>query len=457
MINIDDETYTLLKGKGKKNGKTYYTETFTFKSNETALFPNKKNKTFIEFEINNIAYLNPSEPKRTFEIVKGYIGNDFEKHEGSRENLGTFLLEVMNNYDLFMKTILYDYRNKLFDAKDDWRNKDKIIRNKYYKNDYNKYIIERQAIDIKLRKTLVSIFQQLLYKLVRINPKLGMLKNYVGQYVYEFFTEYPKGIEDLKGDINRIKKKYPNVSYKFANSLTEREQRQFNRLRHDIISLKRKNSIHYIFKRFCIFFSKLADEFRYGKKLIDNSFIYNGKRGKKFSSIETTLPTVKIEYDTENFNSPPPFKYTYEIQSLKDLFDTTIYQLSLSHRPIIKCLNCGKYFIPPIEFNEKAGKNKRTRDDKIYCNDKCKMQYRNRNRNKSKETVSELYNKLRKRYKASPIYAKELVKLKDLYDYCKSNQLTYEETYKKLTDFEEAVKLKYNVKRGRPPKRNKYV
>lgn len=453
MLNIDDETYTLLKAKrtSKKNGKTYYVETFTFKSDETSLFPDKKNKTFIEFEIDNIDYSNSDEPKKTYEIVKGYIGNGFDKHKESKEELGTFLLEIMNNYDLFMKTILYDYKNKLFDAKDDWKIKNKIIRNKY-KYDYNKYIEERQNIDIKLQKTLIAILQQLLYKLARINPKLGMLRNYIGEYVYEFFTKYPKSIESLRDDIDRIKKKYPNISYKLNNNLTKKEKIQADRLRYNTKLLYQRNSISYIFKKFCIFFSRLADEFRSGKKLIDNSFIYDdGKKDKKFSGIETTLPTAKIEYQIENFTSPKPFKFTYEIRSLKDLFDVTIYQLSLSHQAIIKCKNCEKYFIPPIEFNEKTGKSKKIRNDKVYCSYKCKWQYKSRNR--SKDAITIYYEKLRKRYNNNITYHEELEKLKTLYKDCKSKQLDDETIMKILTDFDENVKNTYSVKRGRPPKK----
>lgn len=446
MINIDDETYTLLKGKGKKNERIYYTEHFTFKTDESTLFPKKENKTFIEFEIDNIDYSNIDEPKKTFETVKGYMGNDFEKHEEAREELGTFLLEVINNYNLFIETIS-NYRNKLLEIKIDWRNKDKFIRNKY-KNDYNKYINERKQLDIKLKNTCVSILQQLLYKIIRINPKLAMLRNYIGQYVYEFFEKYYKKFDSLKDDITQIKKKYPNISYKFNDTMTKKEYIQTDKFRHYTISLKQHDSIFYIYKGFCQFFFKLGNELYHGKNLIDNSFVSNNScKGKKLSITETFLPVAKIEY-----KSKKPFKFTYEIQSLQDLFNVTIYQLSLSHQPIINCKNCGKYFIPPIEFDEKTGKSKRIRDDKLYCSEKCKSQYRNKHRDIQKEETTKYYEKLRKRYHNNPIYHKEHEKLKKLYHDCKSKQLDDEETMKLLTNFEETVKNIYTVKRGRPKK-----
>lgn len=446
MINIDDKIYTLVKCKVKKSGETYYKETITFKSDESSLFPEKKNKTFIEFEIDNIDYSNFDEPKRTFETVKGYIGNDFEDYEKTREELGTSLLEVINNYDFFMKNVI-NYRDKLLEAKIDWRNKDKFIRNKY-KDNYKKYIDERKLLDIKLKNTCISILQQLLYKIIRKDPKLAMLRNYIGQYVYEFFERYYKHLEWLKDDITKRKKKYPNISYKFNDNMTERERRLTNRFRHSTISLKKYDSIFYIYKEFFNFFLKLGNEFYFSRKLIDNSFVSNNdNKGKKLSITEIFLPVAKIEYKAKK-----PFKFTYEIYSLQDLFSVTIYQLSLSHQPIINCKNCKKYFIPPIEFDEKTGKAKRIRNDRLYCSEKCKSQYRNRNRDIQKEETTRYYEKLRKRYHNNPIYHKEHEKLRKLYQDCKSKQIDDEEIMELLTNFEETVKSTYTVKRGRPKK-----
>lgn len=454
MINIDDEIYTLFKGKGKKNGETYIREIFTFKADETSLYPNSNNKTFVEFETDNINYSNSNKPKKTFETVKGYMGNDFEKHQESREELATFLLEVVNNYDLLTTTNL-TYRNMLFDAKEDWRIKDKIIRNKY-KYDYSKYVEERKQLDIKLKNTLVAILKKLLYKLARINPKLGILANYIGEYFQNCHEKYIQDIDYLEQRIARRKKRHHNLFYKLNDSLTEREQRIITANDNELKSLKRNKSVYSTFKIINSCFKKLLEEFHYVKKFIDNSFISTNKnKSKGFSFTETSLPSVKIEYMLDdNFKSPKPFKYTYEIKNLRELLDITIYQLSLTHQPILKCKNCEKYFIPLIKFDEKLGKNKRIRDDMLYCSDNCKWQYKSKNRNVEETTL--YYEKLRKRYNANPTYHKELENLKALYQDCKSKQLDDEEIMRILTKFEKDVKSKYTVKRGRP-KKNKNV
>ena len=452
MINIDNDILVLSRKSGTKNGKKVVRENFTSRGGSNSLSPNVQinyDKMCIEFETKNIDNINI-----TTETI--YINSKKYKDFTNKE-LGTFLLEIMNNYDTYMEMI-YKYLNMLYEAKADWRNKSKIIKNKQKSS----YINERKQLDIKLNNTCTSILRLLLYKLLQMNPKLFIVENYIGEYVQNFYSiGLPNTINNLKNDIENCQKKLAKFQEKrIDNSYcpydNDREHIVREKLNRSTLILKRKDNISYIFNNITKFFSKLANEFRRGKELIDNSFIYTEKsRNKKFSAIPSTLPNAKIEYKIDDL-TPKPFRYSYEISTIEELFYTTIYQLSLNHQVIIKCKNCGKYFIPRFKIDKKTGKPRRLRNDNLYCDKNCLSSYIEDKRKKSNETETDgydYYRKLYKRYKDNPTYSQVFEELQTIYyNQYRTKQIDDKTFMKMLIDFEENVNTTHNVKRGRPKK-----
>lgn len=453
MVNIDNEIITLSKKILEENGRKILSETFVSKGDKNSFSYGtvsiNHNKMFIEFEIQDYD-ISTNTPKLTRETV--YI-NSKKYKEFKTQEIGGSLKEIVNNYDKYIKMI-FQCIDKLYEAKEDWRNKSKFIKNKYKKS----YLEERKQLDIKLNNTCTAILKLLLYKLLEKNPKLFILENYIGKYVQDFYNvDFPNTIKDLKERIERQQNKLAKLQEINSNKSSydiEREQRIIKNLNHNIIELKRKDSISYIFNNIIRFFSKLANELKRAKELIDNSFIYNGEsKNKKFSGIESNLPNVKIEYKLDDCKFPKPFKYLYEISTIEELFSTTIYQLSLNHRVLIKCKHCGKYFIPHLELDERTGKTKRIRSDKLYCSKKCR-EVHTKSQADDVSNSYEHYRKLYKRYK-NKVYPTEIFEeLQNIYNnYYKIDDETF---MKMLTDFEETVKTTHNLKRGRP-KKNKNV
>ena len=73
---------------------------------------------------------------------------------------------------------------------------------------------------------------------------------------------------------------------------------------------------------------------------------YENSKTNIFTGINIELPKPNIQYGLEGYRFPRPVKYIYKIDTLKDLFFTSIYHLSIEHKVIRKCKGCNKYFIP---------------------------------------------------------------------------------------------------------------
>lgn len=447
-VNIDKEIIILSRKKIQEDNKKGFSDTFTLVCDETNLFPNK-DKTFIEFEIQNINSVYIDDSKN----IKGvYINNSKDITESiytkkmycdkkisnnyETQQLGNFINTIMNNYDKYIELITKHF-DMIHYAKMDWRNKSKLLKKKFKKD----YLAKREKLDIELNNMCISILKRLLYQLNIITPELTMLENYIGQYIYEFYEkDYPNKIDELKQNIARLKERYPNISCNNAN-IKKYEKRATKRLYEDTRKLKSIDNISYKFKNIEKFFNILLNDFKYGKKLIEKSFIHNiENRNNKFSGITTLLPNAQIEYILDYNNQLKPYKYLYEIKSLADLFNVTIYQLTIHHKVVIQCKNCKKYIIPD-------------RTDRVYCTDSCKGRYMTR---QSKENESEIYGYYRKlynRYKNNKTYKREFEEIKILYNKCIEDKLDDEEIVNILLEFEEKTKNAHTVKRGRPKKK----
>ena len=398
----------------------------------------------IEFEIKNIdTIIDINEPKQLVERIKEKFGLE-SRHKSSKSRptedneLGSFLLEILNNYNILKKTLLCNYMKMSNKSKDIWNTKNTTLKNEF-KDDDDKYIKEKEKIDEELFQNCYLIFEKLLDKVKALHPKLSIFELYSLDYMKRTYEDYKNDIKYLKAELIKLN----NALHHYEEN-TKLHIGIYNTIKETEKKLEEKDNIDYLLHQLATPVARYIDEWFRAKQLIENTFIHSDKtRNNKFSGIHTLLPATNIEYKADRVKYPIPFRYTYEITYIDDLVNVTIYQLILNHKVIIKCKNCGKYLIPD-------------RTDKIYCDneDDCKFAY---NRRKHEENCTEAYKYYRKlynRYKNTKSYSKELEELKSIYyNKYRTKQIDDDTFMNILLDFEQNVKNNNPLKRGRPSKR----
>lgn len=391
--------------------------------------------TKIEFEIKNIDKIPYAKDKEIIETIKIYGGLSPSSDKtiiDKPQEIGTFLCEIVNNYNLIKRIILCDYMKLSYNNSKEWKEKDKLLKESC-KDDYNNYLQERKELEKVVTSSCYNILEKQLNKLEKFNPKLSIFSICVAEYMRKTYENY-------ESELDNLRKAYHSIEL-----LKKRKKEIGERLEFTFLNTKeqlyQKDSIDYLLQRYANAVFEFVNDFMKGKQLIEKSFIHNDiTRNNRFSGIQTTLPVAKIEYKLDGFKFPTPFKYIYDIKSVKDFFNVTIYQLTLNHRVIIKCKNCGKYLIPD-------------RTDRQFCNQNCKWRYMSRKSKERESKVYEYYRKLYNRYKNNKTYEKVFQELKNIYyDKYVTQQITDDDFLKILLDFEEKVSHTYTIKRGRPKK-----
>lgn len=340
--------------------------------------------TFIEIKNEDINSIYISEEKNITETL--YIEDGYEEGMDKyfkKEKLGTTLISIVNNYDKIIE-VIDKYKNVIIDEKNKLSNS--VTRSNM--RNFNDFCVN-----------IIFSFKD---ELINISEKLCILNTYIYQFLKDFNDKY-------------------------------------------LIEISKNNKeieiLHFTYKQFRRFFEKVKILMIEGKKLIDNSFVFNEQtRNHKFSKDYAILPSCKIEFITENVKFPHPFKYNYSLVYPKDIFIISIYQLVLNHKVIIKCKNCGKYSIPD-------------RTHKQYCDKNCKSKYFTSTNKENEPTSYNYYRILYNRYKNTKTYKEDFDKLKTIYyNQYKTKQINEQEFMQILLDFEQTVENKYSLKRGRPKK-----
>ena len=119
----------------------------------------------IEFEIKNIdsiPYANEKEITETLNY-KGFLAphNTPKTAISANQEMGTFLLEILNNLTSFKKIILCNYMKLSNQEREGWEKEYTKIKNEFEYNSTD-YIDERNKLDKKIKDTCYSIFETLL-------------------------------------------------------------------------------------------------------------------------------------------------------------------------------------------------------------------------------------------------------------------------------------------------------
>lgn len=402
------------------------------------------------------------------EYEKLYTKHEFKFNRNkdiqyNADPIGTFITEILNNYDNIINAITECEAN-INKIKSNTISKQRVFKIKVKKG----FILGNKTnifLKIDFDTACIKELFDLEIKLNEINPKLHILDCYIEQYLVHILETYDKLKNEYISKLSEIKAEYPpkakmpknietivlSSGRKIRTRETKRAMKDID-LRNELISRYKKiikklrilEETTFMADKYLRITNSLKFYFERIISSINDAFIHdNGTRNNKFSGIHSTLPPVEIEYETEFVKFPQPNKYTYKFDSLKELIAIFIYQLSLNHKVIIKCKNCGKYLVPD-------------RTDRQYCDENCKWQFMTR---KSKENYSksyEYYRILYNRYKNNKTYKKAFEEIKSLYNNkFRTKKIDDDTFYEILNNFEKDVQQNYHVKRGRPPKNKK--
>lgn len=190
--------------------------------------------------------------------------------------------------------------------------------------------------------------------------------------------------------------------------------------------------------------------------IIDKKLIVSSKRYMDLNQLK--MPPAKIIYSNNEAN-PSQRKvidrFEYEIYSLNNLVDVSLYHIHYNRKAILKCLNCGRLFIPSAyeveKYNEETGndeaKNINERITKLTCSEKCQQSLREDkefiNNNKDFKTkLKNMRDKLRKRDNDREKKGLKPRYYKRLFD--KEYKIKEEEVKKK---YKNKVKIEYELEK----------
>ncbi len=290
--NIDDSFYF-------ENNRKFYFK-ITIRDNEHKDLVNVKEE--LEYEtINDFEKIKLKDgTDGVFYIPKGNLLQNMYEN-----NLGSFLIEILNNSNNIIE--IYSNTKKELEQYD------------IYKNEYAFVYI-------------LDILKNLIKNLKNCFPKY---------YIFLIF--------DIENFIsNKYKENREFFGKEFSKWIEKIEQQSF----------KRKNE--------CItFIDNLINNIRNVNELINTSFgrsisSYTGKEktNTELQNMDLSVPSVDIKLGKKE-DSNESYKeeyYIYKVSNLNEICNISILQLTYNNKVIVKCKNCGKYFIPI------------NRSDTVYCN-----------------------------------------------------------------------------------------
>ena len=247
-------------------------------------------------------------------------------------------------------------------------------------------------------------------------------KSKVDEKVYKYTANYGNTILELMNNYEEITK----IFWKFNKYFEEIDYNEYDKTLKILNELKRKLlKYKYLYVIFyfhidmlilrleeerekvvegpqvsCLdFIMYITYEISMARLIIERSYIkiegIEGKfyfKNKKYTDIkQLKLPPVKIIYshkinlDGQYENKYEIDKYYYEIYSLNNLVDVSLYYINQNGKAILKCAFCKKYFIPRRHIIVKDTENKRNvekiideRTTKVFCSNRCNEDFKSK-------------------------------------------------------------------------------
>lgn len=302
-----------------KEGKEYLLDTETY------------NLDFLEdpSEWDSAEYI---EQKPIFTTLLDYLNIDFERE--ARNSFIDIVCGASCNYHM-----LYDISEEVWQATKEYRC-DRLLEFLYclFPNDKKK----RKISKIKTRRRAgMTINQQFEEKAIQ-------------HYIKRFETRYRDGCDEYNC-CNRID--YNNIIW----------------LR-DYIDRMKNNELLRLPSVFKSFIDGASEQYHIRKDIREDIVIYEAvpyisKRARVFKTIDEFIKTMNISYKKKGFdqyliNTHSDAFRDYSRKGRIDLVCSDIYFLLQQGKTIVKCANCGKYFIP------------QARTDSIYCQNPAPLDIR---------------------------------------------------------------------------------
>lgn len=257
-----------------------------------------------------------------------------------------------------------------------------------------------------------------------IEKLIGKNAVFINNSIYKFIVDLQTTYFYIGSELYKTEKY--NILYKYQ--FEQPNNTFYNNMRIYLENKPDENSKNFIYDIVIIFIDSLVFDIEYIKSEIDKQYIKNNTIKNLINVIDpnfnsTELPRVQIDYKTvkENFYGeklktpkPIPFRYSYYITTLLELYAVTKYHLYLDNREIHKCKNCGKYFITDTKNSEIFCKRIDTQykgRKRRYCYEVGQQENKTQNIESTKKIHHTLYNRFRnnEEYKETelPKYMKE--------------------------------------------------
>lgn len=188
-----------------------------------------------------------------------------------------------------------------------------------------------------LKNILNSFFDDISYSISKVLKQNAFIFNtFIANFSYNFYSTFLGTDMEFALFKNDIKSK---ALYTDTNNIYYKKLYKF---------IENKNSISTAedIKDTCIIFiNALQEQLLYLQQILINT-------DKEQSNDEKfDLPKVGVKFSNAN-KILKICEYTYQINSIQDFINVSIYHIILDNRKLLKCHNCGKYFISDVRNNE---------------------------------------------------------------------------------------------------------
>ncbi len=191
---------------------------------------------------------------------------------------------------------------------------------------------------LHLQKILKAFFADLSYSINKVLKQNAFIFNtFIANFSYNFYSTFLGTDMEFVLFKNDIKSK---ALYTDTNNIYYTKLYKF---------IENKNSISTAedIKDVCIIFiNALKEQLLYLQQILINTDKEQSNNDEQFG-----LPKVSVKFSNAN-KILKICEYTYQINSIQDFINVSIYHIILDNRKLLKCHQCGKYFISDVRNNE---------------------------------------------------------------------------------------------------------
>lgn len=350
---------------------------------------------------------NPSEKSTKYSEELKLIGIEINtdgkilnKTKKSKNNFGCMLLEFLNHYKKIYECI-ESYQDKIGNISDT--------------------IIFNSEDALEEFYCITGILDDLILNLKKIKGiknLISILQHELSSFNTQFVIQISEYCEILKDKI-KIAEKEKMVQNLSCDSISKMYLEAYKK---QLQELNESKFYKHCYLKFIEQFKKYIENLY---NICTNSFIpteqtiYSNQPTKIYNGDCINLPQAKIHFknNQKRISSLKAFRYEYEIKSLEEIIYINLYHIILNNSALLKCHNCGDYFLPKLRNNEKyCQKYIKSPDDMTvqYCRDIGKRKSYIASQSNTFKLYYELKDRINKKIERNSKNKKVLEKLNEL-------------------------------------------